>query len=113
MSKLPTESLGVQAGGARAQAEAERVKSLTKQAKSSQKEIDKATEGFEALLLHQMLKSMWETVETTGFLGEDSNQAQIMRDMYNQAIADEIAKGQGIGVKESMKKEILKRQGGI
>jgi Rod binding domain-containing protein len=96
VSKLPTETFGLQASGARAQAETERVKSLSKQVKSSEKEIDKATEGFEALLLHQMLKSMWETVETTGFLGEDSNQAQIMRDMYNQAIADEVAKGRGL-----------------
>ena len=60
--------------------------------------------------MHQMMKAMWETVEPTGLLGEDSNQAQIYRDMLNQAVADSIASGRGIGVKSLVKQEILRRE---
>jgi Rod binding domain-containing protein len=101
--KIPTDSLAIQTGGAaaaQARADVERVKSLKERGTHSPKEIDKAAEGFEALLLHQMMKSMWE----------DSNQAQIVRDMFNQSVADEIAKGHGIGVKDVVKKEILRRE---
>ena len=78
---------------------------------SDSKERGKALEGFEALLLHQMLKSMWSTVETTGMFGEDSNEAQIYRDMLNQALADSIAEGQGIGVKTMLEKELDRHTG--
>ena len=89
---------------------ANRLKSLTKPGdKIDEKGVDKAAGGFEALLLHQMLKSMWETVDTSGLLGEDSNQAQIYRDMFNQSLADSIAEGRGIGVKQFLKGELVRR----
>lgn len=72
------------------------------------KDIDKAASGFEALLLQEMMQSMWNTVEFTDMLGEKSNEADIYRDMLNQAIADSTASGRGIGVKEMMQKELLK-----
>ena len=81
-------------------------KELAKSQGSNAKEIEKAATGFEALLLHQMLKAMWSTVQTEGLLGEDSNQARIYRDMLNQAIADSVAEGRGIGVKEFLTKEL-------
>lgn len=81
---------------------------MGKQGVKDAKELEKATGGFEALLLHQMLTAMWSTVEETGFLGEDNNQSQIYRSMLNQAIADEVSEGKGIGVKDFLKKEIAK-----
>ncbi len=72
----------------------------------SEKEIDKAAGGFESLLINEMLKSMWATVEPAGLMGENSNQAQIYRDMFNQSIADKISEGKGIGVKSFMRREI-------
>lgn len=111
MDKLPTISpldLSAQAVDARRQSRLEQVKSLKTRGVAEEAEVEKAASGFEALLLHQMLKSMWSTVETTGLLGENSHQAQIYRDMFNQAIADSIAEGQGIGVKEFLKNELLK-----
>ena len=83
-------------------------KALASQGVNDAKKMEKATGGFEALLLHEMLKAMWSTVQTTGLMGEDSNQAQIYRDMLNQAISDSIAEGKGIGVKQFLKKELLK-----
>jgi Rod binding domain-containing protein len=58
------------------------------------KEIVKAAQDFEALLLQQMFSSMWKgTVET-------SNEESLYRDMLNQAIAEEMSKGRGLGLKE-------------
>lgn len=88
----------------------EKAKSLASKNLKSPEEVDKAAGGFEALLLHNMLKAMWETVDSAGLFGEDSNQAEIYRDMLNQAIADSVAEGEGIGVKEFVKKELLKME---
>lgn len=74
---------------------------------STPKEIDKAASGFESLLVHKMLQEMWSS-SNDGILGDNSNQAQIFRDMFNQAVADEISKGQGIGVKDFVTKELSK-----
>lgn len=87
-----------------------RIKSLKNQHVKSDKDIEKAAAGFEALLLHEMLKSMWETVEPSGLMGEETNQAQIYRGMFNQAIADNAAKGKGIGVKDIVKRELTKHE---
>ena len=78
---------------------------------TSPDEVDKAASGFEALLLHNMLQEMWKTTGTgdsEGLLGENSNESQIFRDMFNQAIADEISEGDGIGVKHFLKNELSK-----
>jgi Rod binding domain-containing protein len=66
------------------------------------KEIVKAAQDFEALLLQQMFSSMWKgTVET-------SNEESLYRDMLNQAIAEEMSKGRGLGLKEMVIKELKK-----
>jgi Rod binding domain-containing protein len=44
-----------------------------------------------------------------GIFGENSNQAQIFRDMFNQAVADEISKGEGMGVKKFISKELSRQ----
>ncbi len=94
-----------------ANARAESTKASLKKGISSEKELDKAASGFEALLLHNMLKEMWESVDSGGaLLGEDSNASQIYRDMFHQTIADKIAEGKGMGVKEFLKRELHKYQ---
>ena len=110
MDKLSTITAGIQPKDLQAgkmEAELQRANSLKNRDIRSEAEVEKAAGGFEALLLHQMLKSMWSTVQTTGFLNEDSNQAQIYRDMLNQAIADSVAEGRGIGVKQYVRKVLL------
>ncbi len=101
---------GMTAEFAKFQSEAQKVKSLASKDVREAEEVDEAVSGFEALLLHNMLKEMWKTVEFTGFLGGDSNEAQIYRDMLNQAIADSVAEGEGIGVKDFLKKELSKAE---
>ena len=92
-------------------ANAEKLKLLEKQGINDEKTKEKALEGFEALLLHELMKSMWSTVETTGLLGENSNEGQIYRDMLNQAVADNTAKGRGIGVKKMLIAEMNRHKG--
>lgn len=104
-------SLGITDGKAamelsQSSANANRLKQLTEQGLKSDKEVEKAAGGFEALMLHNMLKAMWETVDSTGMLGEESNQSQVYRDMFHQAISDVVAEGRGIGVKEFLTKEL-------
>lgn len=95
---------------ANASQEVDKVKALAQRKIGSEKEIKKASAGFESLLVNEMLKSMWSTVQTTNLMGEDSNEAQIYRGMLNQGIADTVSKGQGIGIKEYLKKELTRMQ---
>lgn len=74
------------------------------------KEIDKAARDFEALLLHQMLKSMWESVPAGGLFG-GSNEADMYRDMFNEALADSISEGQGVGVREMVARDLKRLEG--
>ncbi len=72
-------------------------------------QVKKAATQFEGLLLQQMFSSMWSTVHTKdALLG--SKDEETYRDMFNQALADSIAQGQGIGIKDVIAKEISKKQ---
>jgi Rod binding domain-containing protein len=57
-----------------------------------------------------MLKSMWESVPAGGLFG-DSNEAQMYRDMFNEALADSISEGQGIGVRDMVAKDLKRLEG--
>lgn len=72
-------------------------------------EIEKAATQFEALLLHEMLKEMWNTVPKSGLLS-GSHEESMYRDMLNQGIANEIAEKQSIGVKEVIVREMRERE---
>ena len=105
MSKIET---GIQTTYMSSDSSASKAELLQKSKKTSSKEIDKAASGFESLLVHKMLQEMWST-SSDGIFGENSNQAQIFRDMFNQAVADEISKGEGMGVKKFISKELSKQ----
>ena len=72
-------------------------------------EVDKAARDFEALLLHQMVKSMWRTVPSNGMLS-GSKEEELYRDMLNEALATSISEGQGIGIRDLVVKEMEKRE---
>ena len=76
---------------------------------SSDAKIDEAATQFEALLLHQMFQSMWSTVQGEGILS-GSKEEEYFRDMFTQGLADTVAKGQGIGIKEVIAKEMYKSE---
>lgn len=58
-----------------------------------------AAQQFEALLVQQMLESMWSTVPKKGLLS-GSNEEAMYRDMLNEALATSIAEGKGLGIKD-------------
>lgn len=111
LNKIPTiearnaaSSLRPSAAGLGAQA----LNLKSSQALKDEKGVDKAAGDFEALLLQQMMESMWSGVEFSNMLNENGNEAQMYRDMFSQAVAETSAKGRGIGVKDFLKKELLR-----
>ena len=88
----------------------QKAQDLAKRQFADDKKFKDAVNGFEAMLIQEMFKSLWSTVETKGWLGEDeTNEAKIYRDMLNQALADSIAQGKGVGVKDVLVKELAKQ----
>jgi len=84
----------------------------TAKGQTRSEQIDKASKDFEALLLHQMFKSMWESVPEDGGLFGDNNESAIYRDMFNEAMANEISNGQqGLGIKEIVAKDLRRLDG--
>lgn len=71
------------------------------------KDPEVAAQQFEALLVKQMIDSMWSTVPKKGLLS-GSNEESMYRDMLNEALANSISEGRGIGVKDVILKDINK-----
>ena len=69
------------------------------------KDPKQAAQQFEALLLQEMLKSMWATVPQ-GQLLSGSHEEKMYRDMLNEAVADSISQGRGIGIKDVILKDL-------
>jgi Rod binding domain-containing protein len=66
-----------------------------------------AAQQFEAMMLQQLMQSMWNTVPK-GELLSGSNEEGYYRDMLNEAISTSIAEGRGIGIKEVILRDISK-----
>lgn len=91
---------------------AEKLSRVAKQGKSpaekalKEKELKKACEGFEAIILNTILKSMRESLPGDALFGE-SNSTNIYKSMYDQYLAEELAgKNQSIGLKEFLFKQL-------
>jgi peptidoglycan hydrolase FlgJ len=74
---------------------------------SRDKETEKAATDFESLLLHQMLKSMWETIPKESLLGS-SHEEELYRDMLNEALAKSFAEHKSIGIKDAVLTDMRK-----
>lgn len=90
----------------------QRVESLTKGIPGASPtkapgEAEQAAQQFESLLVQQMLQSMWKTVPEGGLLSNSSEEKNYYRDMLSEALANNIADGQGIGVKEVILKDMV------
>jgi Rod binding domain-containing protein len=68
---------------------------------------EEAAVQFEALILQEMMKSMWQTVQNGGLLS-GSREEETYRDMLNEAVAQSIASGKGVGIKDVIAKDINK-----
>ena len=76
---------------------------------AEQKDIRKAATQFEALLVQQMLQSMWKTVPNEGLL-TSNEERDFYRDMLSESLAKDISEGQGIGIKEVIMKDMNRLQ---
>lgn len=74
-------------------------------AQHSDQEIKKAATQFEALLLHQMVQSMWNTVPSNGLLS-GSHEEDLYRDMMSEAISEQMAQSQSIGIRDEVMHEM-------
>lgn len=84
------------------------IQDAVKNSKTGEKDkTEKAAVDFEALLLKQMFDEMWKTVPDGSLLGASSEEKQF-RDMYTDALAQEIAEKQSIGVKQVLLKDFAK-----
>ena len=71
-----------------------------------EKELKKACEGFEAIILNTMVKSMRESLPGDALLGE-SNGMNIYKSMYDQYLSEELSKSrQSVGLKEFLYKQL-------
>lgn len=65
---------------------------------------DAAARQFEALFIQMMLKSMRDAMPADS--GMDSDQMRFYREMFDQQIALEMSRGEGIGLRESLLREL-------
>ena len=94
----PVGPVGIPAGGVAKAATAE-----------NDKKIKKACSDFEAMLVHQLLKAMRQTVPKGGLL-ESSHAKDNYEMLLDQKIADEIVrKGQGLGLQTVLYKQITRQ----
>ncbi len=69
---------------------------------------DAAARQFEALFIQMMLKSMRDAMPADS--GMDSDQVNFYREMFDQQIALEMSRGEGIGLRESLLRELAPEQ---
>lgn len=72
--------------------------------------IEQAAKDFEGMFVQMMLKEMWKTTGSQQGGGAEgkSREMEIFHDMLNERLAEEISKGQGLGVQEVLINEISK-----
>ncbi len=82
---------------------------VTRREAAAQAEREKAATDFEALLLQQMVQSMWKAVPSEGLLS-GSNEESMYRDMLSEQFSHELAKSQSLGLKEAVLGEMTKKE---
>lgn len=77
-------------------------------ATKTSKEIKEASQDFEAMLLGQMLNSMWETIPKNEMFG-GGREEEYFRDMFTEEVSKEISQGSGLGIQDIVQAELEKR----
>jgi peptidoglycan hydrolase FlgJ len=88
-----------------AQPQTQTTADLAKRAK-----IQETAEKFEAQFLSVMLQQMFEGISTDGPFGGGQGEA-LFRSVMTEAMGREMAKAGGIGVADTVQREMLKLQG--
>jgi flagellar protein FlgJ len=82
---------------------------ITQDEKTIKAQNEKAATDFEALLLQQMVQSMWRSVPSEGMLS-GSNEEAMYRDMLSEQVAKEMAETQSLGIKNAVLGEMGRKQ---
>ncbi|MGE4543803.1 MAG: rod-binding protein [Pedobacter sp.] len=69
--------------------------------------LRKSCQDFEAVMLKTMLKEMRSTVPKDGLLDEGSDR-EMFQDLMDQEVAVQMSRNQGIGIAESLYKQLSK-----
>jgi len=80
----------------------------TQDEKTIKAQNEKAATDFEALLLQQMVQSMWRSVPSEGMLS-GSNEEAMYRDMLSEQVSKEMAENQSLGIKKAVLGEMGKK----
>ncbi len=73
-----------------------------------EKELKTACEGFEAIILNTMIKTMRESLPGDALLGE-SNSTNIYKSMYDEYLAESLSRSHhSIGIKEILYEQLKK-----
>lgn len=78
----------------------EKALKAAQQSKDSVK-LKAACQQFEALFVQMMMKNMRSTIQDGGFI-EKSYAREMFEGMFDEEIAKEVSKGQGIGISQMM-----------
>lgn len=70
------------------------------------KALEEACKEFEAIFINMMLKQMRATVVQSG-MTERSSAREIYESMHDEALSEEIAKGNGIGLAKQLYQQLL------
>ena len=76
---------------------------------AAERAAKKAGEEFEALFISEMLAPVFKNLKTDGLFGGGSGE-EIYRSMLVQEYGKAVAKAGGVGIAESVQREILKMQ---
>ncbi len=75
----------------------------------SSKEVQKAAQDFEAVLLNMVLKAMWKTVPKSD-LFEKNSATNIYEGLMHSSLSEEMASNGGLGLAKVLAKQLEKEQ---
>jgi len=96
---------------AQAQAAQHRIGEISNTTSDNKRVLREKAEDFEAVFLSQMLRPMFESVPTDGLMGGGQAES-VYRGMMSDEMGKSIAKSGGVGIADSVYRELLKLQEG-
>jgi len=71
-------------------------------------ELKKASADFESIFIYQLLQTMRKTVPEGGYLSSKNSSGGTYMMMFDQQVAEDLAKGEGIGLKNILFEQLSK-----
>ncbi len=78
--------------------------------KVDEKRLEKACQEFESIFIHQMMKTMRQTIPRTGFMTE-GKERNIFQALFDEEISKNISKSGGLGLGKMLHRQMEKKAG--